>query len=92
MSFHGGFIGVVLAVVLFCKINTIQIWATSDLVALSTPPGLFLGRVANFINAELWGRPTDLPWGVVFPGVSAQQCEGVVGLCARHPHQLYEAF
>ncbi len=91
MSFHGGFIGVVLAVVLFCKINTIQIWATSDLVALSTPPGLFLGRVANFINAELWGRPTDLPWGVVFPGVSAQQCEGVVGLCARHPSQLYEA-
>lgn len=91
MSFHGGFIGVVLAVILFCKINITQIWATSDLVALSAPPGLFLGRVANFINAELWGRPTDLPWGVVFPGVSAQQCEGVVGLCARHPSQLYEA-
>ena len=91
MSFHGGFVGVVIAVILFCKINSIQIWVTSDLVALSTPPGLFLGRVSNFINAELWGRPTDLPWGVVFPGVSAQQCEGVVGLCARHPSQLYEA-
>ena len=91
MSFHGGFVGVVIAVLLFCKINSIQIWVTADLVALSTPPGLFLGRVANFINAELWGRPTDLPWGVIFPGVSAQQCEGVVGLCARHPSQLYEA-
>ena len=44
------------------------------------------------VNAELWGRPTDLPWGVVFPGASAQACEGVVGLCARHPSQLYEAF
>jgi phosphatidylglycerol:prolipoprotein diacylglycerol transferase len=52
---------------------------------------LLLGRVANFINAELWGRPTTLPWGVAFPGTAAQDCPGVAGLCARHPSQLYEA-
>lgn len=64
----------------------------ADAVAVSVPPGLFLGRVANFINAELWGRPTDLPWGVIFPGERAQFCPGVVEeLCARHPSQLYEA-
>jgi len=50
-----------------------------------------LGRIANFINAELWGRPTDLPWGVIFPSGAAQDCPNVVGLCARHPSQLYEA-
>lgn len=50
-----------------------------------------LGRIANFINAELWGRPTDVPWGVIFPGTAAQDCPGVVGLCARHPSQLYQA-
>lgn len=55
-------------------------------------PGLLLGRVANFINAELWGRPTDLPWGVVFPGDLAQSCGQPLGeICARHPSQLYEA-
>ena len=53
--------------------------------------GLFLGRIANFINAELWGRPTTAPWGVIFPGEAAQDCPGVEGLCARHPSQLYEA-
>ncbi|MGB8811649.1 MAG: prolipoprotein diacylglyceryl transferase, partial [Paracoccaceae bacterium] len=53
--------------------------------------GLLLGRIANFINAELWGRPTALPWGVAFPGEAAQTCQGVVGVCARHPSQLYEA-
>ena len=56
-----------------------------------TPIGLLLGRLANFINAELWGRPTDLPWGVIFPGKAAQDCADVLGLCARHPSQLYEA-
>ncbi|MBT8408420.1 MAG: prolipoprotein diacylglyceryl transferase, partial [Alphaproteobacteria bacterium] len=63
----------------------------ADVLALGTPPGLFLGRIANFINAELWGRPTELPWGVIFPGRAAQDCPGVEGLCARHPSQLYEA-
>ena len=61
------------------------------MLALCTPIGLLLGRVANFINAELWGRPTDMPWGVIFPGESAQVCEIAIGNCARHPSQLYEA-
>ena len=64
---------------------------TADMLALGTPPGLLLGRIANFINAELWGRPTDLPWGVIFPGSAAQDCPNVNGPCARHPSQLYEA-
>ncbi|MEC8197451.1 MAG: prolipoprotein diacylglyceryl transferase, partial [Pseudomonadota bacterium] len=55
------------------------------------PVGLFLGRIANFINAELWGRPTDVPWGVIFPGHAAQDCGQLAALCARHPSQLYEA-
>jgi phosphatidylglycerol:prolipoprotein diacylglycerol transferase len=55
------------------------------------PGAVGLGRIANFINAELWGRPTDLPWGVAFPGAAAQTCPGVAGACARHPSQLYEA-
>jgi phosphatidylglycerol:prolipoprotein diacylglycerol transferase len=63
----------------------------ADLLALAVPVGLMLGRIANFINAELWGRPTTMPWGVIFPGEAAQACEGVVGLCARHPSQLYQA-
>jgi phosphatidylglycerol---prolipoprotein diacylglyceryl transferase len=50
-----------------------------------------LGRLANFVNAELWGRPTTLPWGVIFPGEAAQTCPGIEGLCARHPSQLYQA-
>jgi phosphatidylglycerol:prolipoprotein diacylglycerol transferase len=54
--------------------------------------GLLLGRSANFINAELWGRATDLPWGVAFPGEAAQACGQISSLCARHPSQLYEAF
>jgi phosphatidylglycerol:prolipoprotein diacylglycerol transferase len=91
MSFHGGFLGVVVAGLLFCWKNKIPILPTADLLAFATPPGLMLGRIANFINAELWGRPTDVPWGVVFPGQAAQDCPSVVGDCARHPSQLYEA-
>ena len=91
MAFHGGFLGVIVAVVLFCWANGVMLWPTADLIAVSTPPGLFFGRVANFINAELWGRPTEVPWGVIFPGDDAQLCEGVIGPCARHPSQLYEA-
>ena len=61
-------------------------------MVLAVPPGLLLGRLANFINAELWGRQTDLPWGVIFPGEAAQFCGQAVGeFCARHPSQLYEA-
>ena len=91
MAFHGGFIGVIIAVIIFCLISKISVWSTADLVAVSTPPGLFFGRIANFINGELWGRPTNVPWGVIFPGERAQQCDGVLGPCARHPSQLYEA-
>jgi phosphatidylglycerol:prolipoprotein diacylglycerol transferase len=91
MAFHGGFIGVIAAVILFCKANKLLLWSTADLIAVSTPPGLFFGRVANFINAELWGRPTEVYWGVIFPGELAQKCDGVIGTCARHPSQLYEA-
>jgi len=91
MSFHGGFLGVVAAALLFCRAEGVPILKAADVMALATPPGLLLGRVANFINAELWGRPTDLPWGVAFPGEAAQTCAGVIGVCARHPSQLYEA-
>ncbi len=91
MAFHGGFIGVIVAVTLFCQTNKLMLWSTADLIAVSTPPGLFFGRVANFVNAELWGRPTEVYWGVIFPGEMAQQCDDVIGPCARHPSQLYEA-
>ena len=91
MSFHGGFLGVIAAGVLFCRREGIPMLPLGDLMGLSVPPGLMLGRIANFINAELWGRPTDLPWGVAFPGDAAQTCPGIAGVCARHPSQLYEA-
>ncbi len=91
MSFHGGAIGVALAALIFVIRRNIPAAGMADLIALCTPPGLLFGRLANFINAELWGRPTDVPWAVVFPGTSAQNCLGVEGLCARHPSQLYEA-
>lgn len=92
MSFHGGFLGVVAAGLWFCRRHSVPVLQLSDAIALVAPIGLFLGRVANFINAELWGRPTTLPWGVIFPGEAAQDCPGIApGLCARHPSQLYEA-
>jgi phosphatidylglycerol:prolipoprotein diacylglycerol transferase len=91
MAFHGGLMGVVLAVILFSRARGINWVSVADALCMVTPVGLLLGRIANFINAELWGRPTDLPWGVIFPGAAAQDCAGVVGLCARHPSQLYEA-
>jgi phosphatidylglycerol:prolipoprotein diacylglycerol transferase len=82
MSFHGGFLGCVLAVILFARRRGISILSLGDLTCAVAPIGLFLGRLANFINGELWGRPTDVPWAVVFPGG---------GFVARHPSQLYEA-
>ncbi|MEQ3670405.1 prolipoprotein diacylglyceryl transferase [Pseudophaeobacter sp.] len=91
MSFHGGFLGVSVAALVFALRNRLEILGLADLLALSAPIGLLLGRVANFINAELWGRPTTLPWGVVFPGEAAQSCTGAIGLCTRHPSQIYEA-
>lgn len=91
MSFHGGFLGVVLSASVFSYRNGVPAMSIADLLAVAVPPGLFLGRLANFTNSELWGRPTEVPWAVVFPGEAAQTCEGIVGLCARHPSQLYEA-
>jgi phosphatidylglycerol:prolipoprotein diacylglycerol transferase len=82
MSFHGGLIGVTLAVFFFARQQKVPLWTMADIVAAVTPIGLFFGRIANFINAELWGRPTDLPWGMIFPTAD--------GL-PRHPSQLYEA-
>ena len=91
MAFHGGLLGVIVAGFIYTWRHQIAQLSAADLMALGVPPGLLLGRLANFINAELWGRPTDLPWGVVFPTQAAQDCPGVEGLCARHPSQLYEA-
>jgi phosphatidylglycerol:prolipoprotein diacylglycerol transferase len=82
MSFHGGFLGVVLAVALFSKSRGIPFFCLADVSCAVYPIGHFLGRIANFINGELWGRPTDVPWAVVFPGA---------GPFPRHPSQLYEA-
>ncbi|KIC35513.1 prolipoprotein diacylglyceryl transferase [Leisingera sp. ANG-M7] len=92
MAFHGGLIGVIVATLIYAARHNIPKLQIADLVAHTVAPGLLLGRLANFINAELWGRPTDLPWGVAFPGQAAQDCGQALGeLCARHPSQLYEA-
>ncbi|MEM9967218.1 MAG: prolipoprotein diacylglyceryl transferase [Pseudomonadota bacterium] len=91
MAFHGGVIGVVLAAVFCARKHGLPLLPIGDMVTLGLTPGLFLGRLANFINAELWGRSTEMPWGVVFPSAAAQDCPGVNGPCARHPSQLYEA-
>ncbi|HDR28918.1 prolipoprotein diacylglyceryl transferase [Rhodovulum sp.] len=92
MAFHGGLAGVCIALVLFARRHGVPLLSAADALALATPVGLFFGRIANFINAELWGRPSDLPWAVVFPGYLAQDCPGWDMMpCARHPSQLYEA-
>ena len=91
MAFHGGLVGVIVAGLVFTMRYKIPKLSTADVLALGVPPGLLLGRMANFINAELWGRPTDLPWGVAFPTQAAQLCPDVIGVCARHPSQLFEA-
>ena len=83
MSFHGGFLGCVVAVMWFARRNGIPILSLGDVVTAVGPIGLFLGRLANFINSELWGRVTDSSWGVIFPNG---------GPLPRHPSQLYEAF
>ena len=82
MSFHGGFLGTVLALILFAKKRGIPVLSMLDIAALVVPMGLFLGRIANFVNGELWGRVTDVPWAVIFP---------MAGPDPRHPSQLYQA-
>ena len=92
MSFHGGFLGVALAGLLYARRQGIALLPLADLLALISPPGLLLGRLANFINAELWGRASDAPWAVRFPLNPANPCETwVYDSMARHPSQLYEA-
>lgn len=92
MAFHGGALGVLVAGLLFSWRHKLRALSLGDIIVLATPMGLLLGRLSNFINAELWGRETDLPWGVIFPGSAAQSCvNSFVGTCARHPTQLYEA-
>ena len=83
MSFHGGFIGVLIAIIYFCRKNKFSFFLLSDFIVKLVPIGLFTGRIGNFINAELWGKPTDVKWAVIFPNVDN---------IPRHPTQLYEAF
>ncbi len=82
MSFHGGTLGVLVATLLFARVNKVDVFRLGDLITAAAPIGLFFGRIANFINGELWGRPTDVPWAMVFPGA---------GILPRHPSQIYEA-
>ena len=82
MSFHGGLVGMILALVLFARRREVTLLRLSDVVACAVPIGLFFGRIANFINGELYGRPSELPWAMVFPDA---------GPVPRHPSQLYEA-
>jgi phosphatidylglycerol:prolipoprotein diacylglycerol transferase len=82
MSFHGGFLGTTLVMLIYARRHTLPLWSLFDLVSIVVPFGLLFGRLANFINGELWGRVTDVPWAIVFP-------KG--GPFARHPSQLYEA-
>lgn len=83
MSFHGGLVGAVVAGILFCRKKELAFMSMADIAALTAPVGLMFGRIGNFINGELYGRVTDLPWGIVFR-------DG--GSLPRHPSQLYEAF
>jgi len=91
MSFHGGLAGATLAGFLFARRHGIPPSAIGDSMAMVIPVGLGLGRISNFINAELWGHPTTLPWGVMFPGTGSVCPPDWMVLCARHPTQLYEA-
>ena len=82
MSFHGGLLGVIAAMALFARRHNLSFPAFADICAAATPPGLFFGRIANFINGELWGRVSDAPWAMVFPNG---------GPLPRHPSQIYQA-
>jgi phosphatidylglycerol:prolipoprotein diacylglycerol transferase len=93
MSFHGGFLGTVLAMVLFARRRHIPAWSLIDVIAPAVTFGLFFGRLANFVNGELYGRVTDAAWGVIFCNDYAIDAAGAcpAGLAPRHPSQLYEA-
>lgn len=89
LSFHGALIGMMAAIYIFARIHRLGFWNLADGLALASTPGLFLGRIGNFINAELYGRPTDVPWAMQFP---IRDFDGaIMGFTeARHPSQLYE--
>jgi phosphatidylglycerol---prolipoprotein diacylglyceryl transferase len=89
MSFHGGFLGVIAAILLFCRATGAPALRVGDAVAAAAPVGILFGRLANFVNGELWGRPTTMPWGMVFPGADCPP--EWTEVCARHPSQLYQA-
>ena len=91
MSFHGGLIGVATGIILFSLKNGFRILSVGDAAAAAAPIGIFFGRIANFINGELWGKPSTLPWAVMFPGEGAICPADWTAVCARHPSQLYEA-
>ena len=82
MSFHGGLIGIIISTIIFCRKHNLEKLIFFDFIAVAAPIGIFFGRIANFINSELVGKPTDLVWGVIFP---------LVDNIPRHPSQLYEA-
>ena len=83
LSFHGAFAGIAVAILIYCRANRISYFSVTDHICTAAPIGLGLGRIGNFINGELWGRVTDVPWAMIFP-------DG--GPLPRHPSQLYEAF
>lgn len=82
MSFHGGLIGTLLAMIMFAKLRKINVWSLFDITCAAAPIGIFFGRIANFINGELWGKLANVPWAFIFP---------TGGPFPRHPSQLYEA-
>ncbi|PCJ75676.1 MAG: prolipoprotein diacylglyceryl transferase [Rhodobacteraceae bacterium] len=89
MSFHGGFAGVIVATAIYSWRHKLPLWSVADAIAVAAPVGLFLGRIANFIMPELWGRPTTVPWAIEFPGADCPDTWLLA--CTRHPSQLYEA-
>ena len=82
MSFHGGLVGVIISIIIFCKKKKINSYYYFDIISIVAPIGLFLGRLANFINGELYGKETTVPWGVIFPKLDN---------LTRHPSQIYES-
>lgn len=90
MASHGGFIGCVVAMMLFARSRKVSFWTVADIVVISATPGIFFGRLANFVNGELWGKVSDVSWAMIFP--NSAPSVALENISARHPSQLYEAF
>lgn len=90
MASHGGFIGCVVAMMLFARSRKVSFWTVADIVVISATPGIFFGRLANFVNGELWGKVSDVSWAMIFPNSAPNVA--LENISARHPSQLYEAF